>query len=327
MKLDKQGPCPIWRTPASLYETGSDSLAVESGRAGGRYFVTGTANVMLADLDDGAKRRLTTWLVDQRKQGDDCPRVDSETLKRIKLRPYLSVWERAERLLQYMENFQSQLGEDISVFADTWPDLLAHSESQNQEELFFLLEGLEKKGLVVFKERISEAKVVRITMDGSAYLEELTRRSVVSSQAFVAMWFDGSMEEIYTKGLAAGIREAGYEPVRIDQKEHNSRIDDAIIAEIRRSRFVVADFTQGTSGARGGVYYEAGFAHGFNLPVIFTCREDAIRHVHFDTRQYNHILWTSADDLRDKLSKRISATIGDGPLRRNPESQDSMKSE
>ena len=68
-----------------------------------------------------------------------------------------------------------------------------------------------------------------------------------------------------------------------------------------------------TAGSRGGVYYEVGFAHGLNLPVIFTCRKGAIEKVHFDTRQYNHIVWETAEELRDKLAKRISATIGDSP--------------
>ena len=53
-------------------------------------------------------------------------------------------------------------------------------------------------------------------------------------------------------------------------------IDDEIIAEIRRSWFVVADFTCGTvphegkevAIPRGGVYYEAGFAQGLNVPLI-----------------------------------------------------------
>jgi hypothetical protein len=49
------------------------------------------------------------------------------------------------------------------------------------------------------------------------------------------------------------------------------------------------------------------------MPVIFTCRKDAIDKVHFDTRQYNHIVWETPEELRDRLAKRISATIGDGP--------------
>jgi nucleoside 2-deoxyribosyltransferase len=130
------------------------------------------------------------------------------------------------------------------------------------------------------------------------------------------MWFDASMSKAYNKGIALGVEDAGYKPIRIDRKDHNNKIDDEIIAEIRRSRFLVADFTQGDAGTRGGVYYEAGFAHGLNIPVIFTCREDVIDKVHFDTRQYNHIKWKTPDELRSRLAQRISATIGDGPLRK-----------
>ena len=68
---------------------------------------------------------------------------------------------------------------------------------------------------------------------------------------------------------------------------------DEIIAEIRRSRFLVADFTHGEDGARGGVYYEAGFANGLGIKVIHTCREDAVRTLHFDTSHINHIVWRS----------------------------------
>jgi nucleoside 2-deoxyribosyltransferase len=48
---------------------------------------------------------------------------------------------------------------------------------------------------------------------------------------------------------------------------HNDDINFAILAEIRRAQFIVADIT----GARGGVYFEAGFAKAlgrdaFQLP-------------------------------------------------------------
>ena len=67
--------------------------------------------------------------------------------------------------------------------------------------------------------------------------------------------------------------------------------------------------------ARGGVYYEAGFAHGLGLQVIFTCRQDVIDKglIHFDTRQYNHIAWNTPEELRKRLADRIAGTIGDGP--------------
>ena len=64
------------------------------------------------------------------------------------------------------------------------------------------------------------------------------------------------------KGIMPGIEDAGYKPYLVDEDEHIDKIDDKIIAEIRRSRFIVADFTHGEKGARGGVYFEAGFALG-----------------------------------------------------------------
>ena len=124
-----------------------------------------------------------------------------------------------------------------------------------------------------------------------------------------------STNEVWETAVQAGIEEAGYEPVRIDRKEHVNKIDDEIIAELNRARFVVADFTHGDDGARGGVYYEAGFAHGRNIPVIFACRKDVFEKVHFDTRQYNHIVWEGEklNEFRSKLTQRICAVIGDGP--------------
>ena len=129
------------------------------------------------------------------------------------------------------------------------------------------------------------------------------------------MWFDDSMKDAYENGIKLGIEDAGYNPLPINRKEHINKIDDEIIAEIRRSRFVVADFTHGDTGARGGVYYEAGFAHGLNIPVIFTCRKDVLEDIHFDTRQYNHIPWEPEKlvEFRKALADRISAVIGDGP--------------
>lgn len=149
-------------------------------------------------------------------------------------------------------------------------------------------------------------------------MESLESGGAPTTQAFVAMWFDPSMNEAYRSGFTPAIEDAGYRPVRVDQKEHSNKIDDEIIAEIRRSRFVIADFTcepitlkgEQVAISRGGVYYEAGFAQGLAIPVIWTRRAECIDHVHFDTRQYNHIVWSDPKQLRKKLYNRIRAVIG-----------------
>jgi nucleoside 2-deoxyribosyltransferase len=125
------------------------------------------------------------------------------------------------------------------------------------------------------------------------------------------MWFDPTMLDPWTKAIEPAISEAGYRPDRIDRIHHNNKIDDEIIAMIRKSRFVVADLT----GNRGGVYFEAGFAIGLGTPVVWTVRSDHLPHVHFDNRQYNFVLWDLADlpNFKTQLKNRIEATIGQGP--------------
>ena len=154
--------------------------------------------------------------------------------------------------------------------------------------------------------------MVSLTPRGIMQAEEWGRSYTASTQGFVAMWFDEQMQSAWQEGFYRAIGEAGYVPRRIDSKEHINKIGDEIIAEIRRSRFVVADFT----GQRGGVYYEAGYASGRDIPVVWTCRKDALGDLHFDIRQYNCIDWETPEELARRLKVRIEAVIGEGPRKR-----------
>lgn len=307
--------CTIWNTIATDVTPGTSKLVIlESSRAEGAYGVSGRAVDLLRKEDDRLKARLTSMLVDQRRLGNDAPEITERMIEEAKSTENRTVQERADRLLQYIDSKTRNLG-DVFSFANQSISCgaIAWSESISANEVSFLLDHLIETGWI--RKLDGQQGNWILSVGGHARLSELRQQRTNSSDAFVAMWFDESMDTVWEEGIKPGIQDAGYRPVRIDGTEHNDKIDDRIIAQIRRSRFVVADFTQGMTGARGGVYYEAGFAHGLNLPVIFTCRKDLIESVHFDTRQYNHITWESVAELRSRLAERISATIGDGPLR------------
>ncbi len=172
--------------------------------------------------------------------------------------------------------------------------------AKNQNEFRFFLDKTVKLG---YLER--EGFKFRLTLEGWKNVNELRKTQVISNQAFVAMWFAEEMQEVYFNGFKPALKATGYDPIRIDLFPHNKKIDDEIIAKIRRSGILVADFT----GNRGGVYFEAGFAMGLGIPVIWTCRKDFISNLHFDTRQYSHIMWENPEDLKDQLIYRIKATI------------------
>lgn len=156
---------------------------------------------------------------------------------------------------------------------------------------------------------------IRLTITGWRRFEKLTRgASSQENPAFVAMWFGGAdqhdeMNEIYMAGFLAGIEDAGFRSKRADSEEYNDFVMDEILGSIRVAPFVVADFTAN----RNGVYLEAGFARGLELPVIHTCRGDDFKDAHFDIKQFNTIIWTDAASLRKKLYHRIMSTVGAGP--------------
>ncbi len=320
--------CPIWGTPTTSenYRT-DDNINVDSPRAGGKYWMDGRSQQRFTNLTDEPdknqtdrmKARLTTWLVEQRRLGIDRPKIHEYEIDEVFGRPDMSVHARADQLLKYIQSKSAYIGAQFRFTKnDESPvsqELFAYTESTNQHELFYLINYLVAQNWLNELSETFGYLDVEITVDGYSRIAEIEGEVTIASRAFVAMWLHESMNQAWEAGIKPGIEDSGYEAVRIDRQEHINKIDDQIIAEINRSRFIVADFTQGTDGARGGVYYEAGYAHGLGIPVIFTCRRDVLDSVHFDTRQYNHIVWEKPEELRKNLTDRIDAVIGDGPRR------------
>lgn len=170
---------------------------------------------------------------------------------------------------------------------------------------------MELSDLVALVDTDQQRMRCRLKPAGWRRVDELTRRAPHGDRAFVAMWFADEMSDAYAMGFHTALVACGYEPpFRVDAPEHQeraddpdfkSKIDDRILAEIRRARFVVADAT----GARPSVYYEAGFADGLGTPVIWACRADHESKMSFDTRQIEHILWKDPADLQEQLKAKI----------------------
>lgn len=246
----------------------------------------------------------------------------------------MKIYEKANGLLKLLAQKTGGLGKPLkfSEFGridDIHREMMAVIESKDQDEVRGLMMHLWDKGWITqdltfrknspadFERNPFDKGIVYVTAEGLNHLEELEKSAPDPSKAFVAMWFHESMKEVRERGIKPAIIDAGYDPFLIDEDKYIGKIDDRIIAEIRRSKFIVADFTQGKDGARGSVYYEAGFARGLEITVFSTCSKNSINDVHFDTRQYNHIVWETPEDLRKKLADSISAEVGDGPKKRS----------
>lgn len=147
-----------------------------------------------------------------------------------------------------------------------------------------------------------------ITFEGRRFLESTSNKN--SNKIFMAFHFTSEMNEQFEDTVKKAVIDASngtLEAVRVSSSttEHDIKIDDELISMIKASKAIIADFT----GQRNAVYYEAGYAMGMGIPVIWTCRASDVDTLSFDTRQYPHIVWENEEDLYKQVSNRIKAKI------------------
>ena len=180
---------------------------------------------------------------------------------------------------------------------------LAYAE--NTSEFIWTINQLISMRLLQGDKQGGAKRRLVISPNGWDKVAELLERRTDFRQCFVAMSFDKKFDKIYDNAISKAIIDCGFKPYRIDREEHTELIPFKMIADIRRSGFVVADFTKHV----GGVYFEAGYAMGLNIPVIWICHKDDFAKAHFDIKQFNHIVYDNEDDLYKKLKARIEALI------------------
>lgn len=223
-------------------------------------------------------------------------------------RPEIPVTERSLRAIDVIAERSTGLDSQAQFNPLTdWPLFAARHEN----EFNSIVEELITRQLVAeVGSPTSTARRVRLLTLGWEVAESRGETRPVGKQVFVAMSFAPKLAKLYDRAIRPGIEDGptGYKAIRVDRLEHNEKVCDRILAEIRRSSLMVADFT----GHRQGVYFEAGFAVGLGIPVIWTCKQSHMKEAHFDTRQYNHIAWSDPDDLRERLGHRIQ---GQYPMR------------
>jgi hypothetical protein len=316
--------CPICSNPTAKVgrHPNRDATVVDCPQCA-KFTISGTACATIRSVDNANRWKIAAWTNQYQPAVLTSTDLDSALSSTIP-----SLHTRADRMLRWIStNFppgrQFSIP-DLAVLKPSGSNLIGEMTVLGQIERAACRlvpigwnRSLEETDFMVTEVLCNEMALLvsennhdyQVSPKGLLYLEG--RKEEDSSIGFCAMWFNEEVAPLWTAVIEPATRLAGYEPMRIDGKQHNGKIDDEIMASIRGSRFVVADFT----GNRGGVYYEAGFAHGLGLPVIFMCREGV--DLHFDVRQYNCIFWKpdGLEDAQARLKKRILATLGQGPLK------------
>jgi Nucleoside 2-deoxyribosyltransferase len=268
----------------------------------GRYDITASLAASAFPLADTERHRLSYWCKRHQLEGRDPPVLSTHTMPAILAQlPNPSTHEKPDLLLVSLTLRNPTPGQYFKI--DDWRERSLACARDQSEFNFFLRCLIEREEVALCPPGIDG---VFITGRGWERAAQLADRPETSKSAFVAMRFNAEMLAVWESAFAPAIKRAGFEPRLANDPQHNEQIDARIIAELKQCRFLIADVTF----AATGVYFEAGYALGMGRSVIWTCRRD--RHttdMHFDTRQYNHILWDTAADLSEQLYYRIVATI------------------
>ncbi|MGO9417305.1 MAG: hypothetical protein ACLP51_19465 [Syntrophobacteraceae bacterium] len=129
------------------------------------------------------------------------------------------------------------------------------------------------------------------------------------SFVFVLMPFSDSLDDVYQFGIKQPVEECGLFCQRVDEQHFTESILEQIVLNIKRARFIIADMT----GCNPNVFYEVGYAHALEKPIIFLTQDDP-RKIPFDLKHKPHIHYHEKEvrNLKKTLLERIKGLLDQG---------------
>lgn len=251
--------------------------------------------------------KVSSWIYEQNTEFATFPEIDEEKFKSILKTPDKKIKEKFDLMMKYLAKMPSKETDIDHIKVACWM-------KDDDEQGALLTKAIDMgyvRGIEVQRSAtgtyIISINKPKLSFDGLEYVESLDEPNINSKQVFAAFYFSDEIKEVFDNQVRQAVEECGltYKRISSSTTAHDTTIDDEIIAMIKSSRIVIADFTD----HRNSVYFEAGYALGMQLPVIWTCKRDHLENLSFDTRQYPHILWDTAEDLKKQLINRIHVTL------------------
>jgi len=252
--------------------------------------------------------KVSSWI---REKNDECekngtkkyPALDKEYFDKILGMREKSIQEKFDLMMINLSLLKESKELNLLFRTRCW-------FSNNEEFKINFQQAIDKhliEGSFLETSRSSHAQFIRITFDGRKYIESLDQPNKSSKKIFCAFNFTDEIKKIFDSSVRDAIEELGYiyTIVTLDTTKHDQTINDEIIAKLKSSKIVIADFTN----QRNSVYFEAGFAMGMKIPVIWTCKKDPDEKLSFDTRQFPHIYWKDGEDLKQQILNRIKVMV------------------
>lgn len=230
--------CPFCQKEAEVSScTGGRDCFNVTCRTCGRYEITGTdystdqrkygelhilSGIIRNQYEEGIKVSLNTRTLENIKDTVTIPKDPFEIIDKL----LIYIFKKAKKI---------HIPIKIDINYD-YPILFL----ENGEEMNYYITKAQE--LKYIEQPVRHAGYI-LSLKGWERIAEIKSKIGKSNQAFVAMWFDSSLDSIWENGFKRALIETGFNPIRIDLQEHNEKICDKIISEIRNSSLVIADFT------------------------------------------------------------------------------------
>ena len=175
--------------------------------------------------------------------------------------------------------------------------------------IYRLVEHLVKKNLL----KEYNTGFYHLKLEGFNYFQEITRGNLKANHGFMALQFKSSADQFYKNYLKYFVQNLGLELK--DMRELNSAgiINVKMEAEIRRSKFLIADITPDENNKLNpNVMWEAGFAEGLAIPVFYICEKNKLSEHPFDIRNHYRVEYDT-DNPEEGLSNLKAALINTFP--------------
>lgn len=254
----------------------------------------------------------------QKENWDNKFRIDEKWMKKV-IKSYS-----LPKPKTMLDNFILWLGKKLDAYGNHFDfnglsNIVSKIGALNDKSLYLIVEEAQNRGLINRAVTVheSDSGVIDVSITGSLiltfkgweYFEALDAGEIDSKLAFMAMPFgDDDLDKVFIECWKPSVEKAGFFLERIDERPAAGSIDDRLRQKIRRSAFLVCELTNANSGA----YWEAGFAEGAGIPVIYTCREkNHNKDSHFDVNHHLCIIWndTNLDIKSEELTSVILETF------------------
>lgn len=312
-----QQPCKICNSNADIFEyDGSQAFTITCPRCG-KFTIYKGALSMFDRSDEKDKVLSVSFWINRHQNETSHLFIEIETMREL-LVPFVPL-----KPIEQANNLLCWIGENIVTISGSTNEpitnLLSTVGASIGTDIIYLADFLKGQGYIShsgFAQTFYEGRhlppipllIAQMTVKGWEKLDEIRRSNKESTFAFMAMKFSNAiLERIFMDVIKPAIRETGYDIRKLDQEKRAGLIDDKLRVEIRRSKFLIADLSDDNNGA----YWEAGYAEGLGMPVIYICEESKFNQkaTHFDTNHHLTVKWKDNPDSLKAFAEELKATI------------------